>query len=108
MNANVNATVSTCTDLEHLWAEQHCLSFVPPHPSQVGGMARFDSGVGMVSHTTITSYLHLANSTVGDYPSFNEVLSPTSPIKWRLMISQIYTMLNGVILPGEQRFNEEH
>ena len=47
-------------------------------------MAQFDSSVGMVSCATSTSYPHLANSTVGEYPSFNEVLSsPTSPIKWK-------------------------
>ena len=86
MNTYANATVSTHTNLEHLWAEQHHPTFVAPHSTHMGGMARFDSGVGMVSHATTTSYLHLANSMVGYYPSFNEVLSPTSPISGKLMI----------------------
>ena len=46
-------------------------------------MARFDSGVGMVSHATSTSYLHLANSTVGEYPGFNEVYHQFPPIRWK-------------------------
>ena len=79
MSQTANTTVSTCADLERLWAEQHCPSFVPSHPTHQGGMARFDSGVGMVSHATSASYLHPANFTVGEYPGFNEVLSPTSP-----------------------------
>ena len=36
-------------------------------------MARFDSGVGMVSRATSASYLHPANLIVGEYPGFNEV-----------------------------------
>ena len=73
MDANTNTTVSTRTDLECLWAAQRRLNFIPPHPAQVGGMARFDSSAGMVSHTTTASYPHPANSTVGAYPNFNEV-----------------------------------
>ena len=33
----------------------------------------FDSGVGMVSRAVTARYPHPANSTVGDYPSMNEV-----------------------------------
>ena len=73
MDANANVTVSTHTNLECLWAKQRCLSFVAPHPAYVGGIARFDSGVGMVSCATTASYQHPANSTVGAYPSMNEV-----------------------------------
>ena len=36
-------------------------------------MAHFDSGVGMVSRAVITRYPHPTNSTIGDYPSMNEV-----------------------------------
>ena len=79
MNIEANTAVSTCADLEHLWAEQHCLNSIPSHPARQGGMGRFDSSVEMVSHTTSTSYPHPANSTVGEYPGFNEVLLPTSP-----------------------------
>ena len=79
MSEIANTTVSTRADLEHLWAEQRHPSFIPTHPVHRGGMARFDSGVGMVSHATLASYPHPANSTVGEYPGFNEVLSPTSP-----------------------------
>ena len=79
MDANANITVSTHADLERFWAEQHHLSFVAAHATHMGGMVHFDSGVGMVSRATNISYLHLANSTVGHYPSFNKVLSQTSP-----------------------------
>ena len=79
MSEIANTTVSTHADLEHLWAEQCCLSFIPSHPAHRGGMVQFDSRVGMVSHATSASYLHPANSTIGEYPGFNEVLSPTSP-----------------------------
>ena len=48
-------------------------------------MARFDSSVGMVSQATVMSYPHPANSTVGEYPGFNEVLlSPTSQLSGSL------------------------
>ena len=83
MSQTANTTVSTRADLEHLWAEQRRLNFVPTHPAHRGGMARFDSGVGMVSHATSVSYPHPANPTVGEYPGCNKVLSPTSPIKWK-------------------------
>ena len=86
MDANANATVSSHTNLDCVWAEQRRPMFVPPHPTQTGGMAHFDSGVGIVSHVTTASYPHPANSMVGNYPSMNEVLSLTSPIKWKLMI----------------------
>ena len=79
MSEIANATVSTHVDLERLWAEQRCPDFVPSHPAHRGGMAQFDSGVGMVSRATSARYPHPANSTVGEYPGFNEVLSPTSP-----------------------------
>ena len=79
MSQTANTTVSTCADLERLWAKQRCPTFVLTHPAHRGGMARFDSGVGMVSCTTLAGYSHPANSTVGEYPGFNEVLSPTSP-----------------------------
>ena len=74
-----NTTVSTHANLECLWAEQHHPNFVPTHPAHRGGMARFDSGVGMVSRATSVSYPHPANSTIGEYPGFNKVLSLTSP-----------------------------
>ena len=84
MDINTNTIVPTHNDLERLWAEQCRLTFVAAHATHMGGVVRFDSGVGMVSHTTAASYPHPANSTVGYYPSFNEVVSsPTSPIKWK-------------------------
>ena len=87
MSQTANTTISTHTDLERLWAEQHHPSFVPTHPAHQGGMARFDSGVGMVSRITIASYPHPANSTIGEYPGFNEVLSsPISRLCGSLMI----------------------
>ena len=87
MNDQTNTTISTHADLERLWVKQHRPSFVPTHPACRGGMARFDSGVGMVSRATIMSYLHLANSTIGEYSGFNEVLlSPTSQLSGSLMI----------------------
>ena len=87
MSEIANTTISTCADLEHLWAEQRHLTFVLSHPAHRGGMAWFDSGIGMVSRATSTSYLYLANSTIGEYPGFNEVLSsPTSQLSGSLMI----------------------
>ena len=87
MSQTANTTVSTRADLERLWAEQRRPSFVPTHPAHRGGMARFDSGVGMVSRATLASYPHPANSTVGEYPGFNEVLlSPTSRLHGSLII----------------------
>ena len=73
MDTNANAMVTTCANLECRWAEQHCPNFVPPHPEQQGGIACFDSGVGMVSCATITHYPHLANSIIGAYPSTTKV-----------------------------------
>ena len=73
MSQTANTTISTRADLERLWAEQRRPNFVPTHPAHRGGMARFDSSVGMVSHTTSASYPHPANSTIGEYPGFNEV-----------------------------------
>ena len=87
MNDQANTTISTRADLEHLWAKQRHPSFVPTHPAHRGGMAHFDSSVGMVSRATIMSYPHLANSTVGEYPGFNEVLlSLASQLRGSLMI----------------------
>ena len=87
MNDQANTTISTCADLECLWAEQRRPSFVLTHPAYRGGMARFDSSIGMVSRATIMSYPHLANSTAGEYPGFNEVLlSLTSQSSGSLMI----------------------
>ena len=87
MSQTANTTVSTRADLEHLWAKQHHPNFIPTHPAHHGGMARFDSGVGMVSCTTSASYLHPANSTVGEYPGFNEVAITDLPrLSGRLMI----------------------
>ena len=87
MNNQANTTISTRTNLECLWAEQRCPSFILTHPAHRGGMACFDSGIGMVSQATIMSYPHPANSTVGEYPGFNEVLlSLTSQLSGSLMI----------------------
>ena len=99
-----------CFYLEHLWVEQCHPTFIPSHPAHRRGMAQFDSSIGMVSRATSTSYPHPANSTVGEYPGFNEVDYHQPPqLSGRLTIGQIYTrMLSGVILPGEQQFNEEH
>ena len=89
MSQTANTTVSTRADLERLWAEQRHPSFVPTHPAHRGGMAQFNSSVGMVSRATLASYLHPANSTVGEYPSFNEVLSsPASRLCGSLMIGR--------------------
>ena len=79
MSQTTNTTVSTHADLECLWAEQRRPNFVPTHPAHRRGMAQFNSGVGMISRATSASYLHPANSTVGEYPGFNEGLSLTSP-----------------------------
>ena len=73
MDTNTNATVTTHADLECQWTKQHQPTFVPPHPEHAGGMAHFDSGVVMISCATTASYQHPANSTVGAYPSMNEV-----------------------------------
>ena len=73
MNNQANTVITTHADLECQWAEQHCPNFVPAHPERQGGAAQFDSGIGMVSCAVITCYPHPANSTVGDYPSMNEV-----------------------------------
>ena len=87
MSQTANTTVSTRADLECLWAEQRHPNFVPTHPVHHGGMARFDSGVGMVSRATSASYPHPANSTVGEYPGFNEVAITDLPrLSGRLMI----------------------
>ena len=73
MNNQANTVITTHTDMEHQWAEQCCPDFVPAYPAHQGGLACFDSGVGMVSHAVITCYPHPANSMVGAYPSMNEV-----------------------------------
>ena len=87
MNNQADTTVSTRADLEHLWAKQRRPSFVLTHPAHRGGMTRFDSGVGMVSRAIIMNYPHPANSTIGEYPGFNEVLlSPTSQLCGSLMM----------------------
>ena len=87
MSQTANTTVSTHADLEHLWAEQRHPNFVPTHPAHRGGMAQFDSSVGMVSRATSASYPHPANSTVGEYPGFNEVAITDLPrLSGRLMI----------------------
>ena len=85
MSQTANTTISTHADLECLWAEQRRPNFVLTHPVHRGGMARFDSGIGMVSHATSASYP--ANSTVGEYPGFNEVAITNLPrLSGRLMI----------------------
>ena len=73
MNNQANAMITTCANMECQWAEQRHPNFVPAHLAHQGGLACFDSGVGMVSHTIITPYPHPANSTVGAYPSMNKV-----------------------------------
>ena len=73
MNNQANTVITTCADIKHQWAEQRHPNFVPARLERQGGMARFDSGVGMVSRAVITHYPHSANSTVGDYPSMKEV-----------------------------------
>ena len=73
MNDQANTVITTCADMEHRWAEQCCPNFVPAHPERQGVAAHFDSGIGMVSPAVIAHYPHPANSTVGDYPSMNEV-----------------------------------
>ena len=73
MNNQANTVITTCANMECRWAEQRRPNFVRAHPEQQGGAARFDSGVGMVSRTVTARYPHPANSTIGDYPSMNEV-----------------------------------
>ena len=52
-NNNTNTT-TTRADLERQWTAQRCPGFVVPHPERVGGMARFNSGVGMIFRAIIT------------------------------------------------------
>ena len=73
MNDQANTVITTRADMERQWAEQRRLNFVRAHPERQGGAVRFDSGVGMVSCAVTARYPHPANSTVGDYPSMNEV-----------------------------------
>ena len=73
MNDQANTVITTRADMEHQWAEQHRPNFVWAHLERQGGMALFDSGVGMESRAIIACYPHPANSIVGDYPSMNEV-----------------------------------
>ena len=73
MNDQANTVVTTRANTEHQWAEQHHPNFVQAHLERQGGAARFDSGVGMISRAITACYPHPANSTVGDYPSMNEV-----------------------------------
>ena len=73
MNDQANTVITTRADLECQWAEQPCLNFILAHLGQQGGLAHFDSSVGMVSCAIIAHYPHPANFTVGAYPSINEV-----------------------------------
>ena len=73
MNDQANTVITTCADTERRWAEQCCPNFIRAHPERQGGAACFNSGVGMVSRAVTARYPHPANSTVGDYPSMNEV-----------------------------------
>ena len=73
MNNQANTVITTRTDMERQWAEQCHPNFVQAHPERQGGAARFDSGIGMVSRAVTARYPHPANSTIGDYPSMNEV-----------------------------------
>ena len=73
MNNQANTVITTRADMEHRWAEQRRPNFIRAHLERQGGAACFDSGVGMVSHAVTARYSHPANSTVGDYPSMNEV-----------------------------------
>ena len=73
MNDQANTVITTRADLERQWAAQRRPDFIPAHPAHQGGLARFDSGNGMVSRAVIARYPHPANSTVGAYPSFSEV-----------------------------------
>ena len=73
MSETTNTVITTCADMEHQWAEQHCLNFIRAHPERQGGAARFDSSIGMVSRAVTAHYSHPANSTIGDYPSMNKV-----------------------------------
>ena len=73
MNDQANTVITTRADMERRWAEQHRLNFIRAHPERQGGAACFDSGVGIVSCAVTACYPHPANSTVGDYPSMNEV-----------------------------------
>ena len=73
MNNQANTVVTTHANMERQWAKQRCLNFVRAHLERQGGAACFDSGVGMVSHAVTAHYPHPANSTIGDYPSMNEV-----------------------------------
>ena len=82
MNNQANTVITTRTNMERQWAAQHHPNFVPAHLEQQGGMARFDSGAGMVSCAIITCYPHPANSTIGDYPSMNEVGYCQPPRFW--------------------------
>ena len=73
MNDQAKTVITTRADMERQWAEQRRPNFFRAHPERQGGAARFDSGVGMVSHAVTALYPHPANSTIGDYPSMNEV-----------------------------------
>ena len=73
MNNQANTVITTRADMERQWAEQRHPNFVRAHLERQGGAARFNSGVGMVSRAVTAHYPHPANSTVGDYPSMNEV-----------------------------------
>ena len=73
MNDQANTVITTHVDMERQWAEQRHPNFIQAHLERQGGAARFNSGVGMVSCATTAHYPHPANSTIGDYPSVNEV-----------------------------------
>ena len=73
MNNQANTIIATCANMEHQWTEQCHLNFVWAHLERQGGATRFDSGVGMVSRAITACYPHPANSTIGDYPTMNEV-----------------------------------
>ena len=73
MNDQANTIITTRANMECQWAEQCRPNFIRAHPERQGGAACFDSGVGMVSRTVTARYPHPANSTIGDYPSMNEV-----------------------------------
>ena len=73
MSQSDNTNTVNRANLERVWAEQCRPDFVAPCETRHGGPARFDSGVGFISCATIATYDHPANSTIGTYPSMNEV-----------------------------------
>ena len=81
MNDQANTIITTCADMERRWAEQRHLNFIRAHPERQGGAACFDSSVRMVSRAVTARYPHPANSTIGDYPSMNEV-GYRQPPRW--------------------------